>query len=189
MVKNINELFRNFMTEVNCSGGIELSKPNLVEGSTDDKNADVDKYGITIKVSFRDNQQLENLSSQQQSGGEKSLTTIMFLLSLQDMNPCPFRLVDEINQGMDADFERMTYRRLFMSAKRQNLPQYFVITPKLLTDLEYEEDVTVHVIFCGSYLFSNSKVFNVEETLKQAKRNREGESTDDNSSSKKKPKH
>lgn len=35
----------------------------------------------------------------QQSGGEKSVSTMFFLLALQDVTTCPFRVVDEINQG------------------------------------------------------------------------------------------
>ena len=38
------------------------------------------------------------MNAQEQSGGEKSVGTIMYLMALQNMTACPFRVVDEINQ-------------------------------------------------------------------------------------------
>ncbi len=34
-----------------------------------------------------------------QSGGEKSVTTAVYMMALQGMTQVPFRCVDEINQG------------------------------------------------------------------------------------------
>jgi len=39
------------------------------------------------------------LNKRVQSGGERSVSTIMLLMALQDMVKPPFRVVDEINQG------------------------------------------------------------------------------------------
>lgn len=30
---------------------------------------------------------------------ERSVSTILYLISMQDLSKCPFRVVDEINQG------------------------------------------------------------------------------------------
>jgi len=38
------------------------------------------------------------LDSKSQSGGERALTTALFLLTLQEITHFPFRIVDEINQ-------------------------------------------------------------------------------------------
>jgi chromosome segregation ATPase len=61
--------------------------------------------------------------------------------------------VDEINQGMDPYNERMVFERLVQTANKPNLPQYFLITPKLLTDLTYTKDMTVLTIFNGPWFF------------------------------------
>jgi hypothetical protein len=45
-------------------------------------------------------------SSHRQSGGERSVSTMLYLIALQEFTKCPFRVVDEINQGMDAVNER-----------------------------------------------------------------------------------
>lgn len=39
------------------------------------------------------------------SGGEKSCATMVFILALQGISTAPFRVVDEINQGLDSDNE------------------------------------------------------------------------------------
>ena len=33
-----------------------------------------------------------------QSGGERAVTTMLYLLAMQAVSPCPFRVVDEMNQ-------------------------------------------------------------------------------------------
>ena len=55
------------------------------------------------------NEELQRLTGQRQSGGEKSVSTILYLLSLQELSRAPFRVVDEINQGMDIENERKVH--------------------------------------------------------------------------------
>ena len=57
-----------------------------------------EKYGVEIKVKFRAKDSLQVLTQFHQSGGEKSVSTILYLMSLQELTRCPFRVVDEINQ-------------------------------------------------------------------------------------------
>ena len=46
------------------------------------------------------------LDSHRQSGGERAVSTIFYLMALQSLARAPFRVVDEINQGMDPRNER-----------------------------------------------------------------------------------
>lgn len=57
-----------------------------------------DKYGIRIRVKFHHSSQLHELTPHHQSGGERSVSTMLYLMALQELNRCPFRVVDEINQ-------------------------------------------------------------------------------------------
>lgn len=57
-----------------------------------------DKYGIRIRVKFQATTQLHELTPYHQSGGERSVSTMLYLMALQELNRCPFRVVDEINQ-------------------------------------------------------------------------------------------
>jgi len=70
-------------------------------------------------------------------------------MALQSKAKSPFRVVDEINQGMDPKNERMVHKRMVDIACEENTSQYFLITPKLLSGLEYHKRMSVHTIFSG----------------------------------------
>lgn len=97
----------------------------------DEQSQDFSKYGLSIKVSFRDNIELQALNSMVHSGGERAITTALYMLSLQDLTPVPFRCVDEINQGMDETNERLVYKLLFNISQNTDTSQYFIISPKV----------------------------------------------------------
>ncbi|GAM27306.1 hypothetical protein SAMD00019534_104810, partial [Acytostelium subglobosum LB1] len=143
-IKEINTRFTKFFSAIGCNGEVILG-----HDETDPDN--FEKYSIDIKVRFRDEDQLKALNAHVQSGGERSVSTMLFLISLQDLTSCPFRVVDEINQGMDPKNERMIFDQIVKTANRPGLPQYFLITPKLLHDLEYSQNTTVLCVFTGPW--------------------------------------
>jgi chromosome segregation ATPase len=100
----------------------------------------------------RENEPLSVLNSHRQSGGERAVSTIFYLLALQDLAQSPFRVVDEINQGMDPRNERMVHERMVDIACKENTSQYFLVTPKLLPGLKYHEKMKVHVINSGEHI-------------------------------------
>ena len=63
----------------------------------------------------------------------------------------PFRVVDEINQGMDPVNERKVHSIIVNTATKPDTSQYFLITPKLLPDLEYNEKMKILCIFNGEW--------------------------------------
>jgi structural maintenance of chromosomes protein 5 len=186
MVSAIDAKFSHFFSKISCQGSVALAIP-----STDPKA--FDSYSLAISVSFRAGEPLQRLTAQRQSGGEKSVATILFLLALQELSQAPFRVVDEINQGMDAENERKIHSLMVETAtcasenlvvdsvhekdaiyhatklkKKKNkndneedndypdshtphkqYKQYFLITPKLLTGLEYNDKMNILCIFNG----------------------------------------
>ncbi|CAI5488604.1 unnamed protein product, partial [Closterium sp. Naga37s-1] len=82
---------------------------------------------------------------------ERSVSTILYLVSLQDLTRCPFRVVDEINQGMDPTNERNMFQQFVRAATHDHTPQCFLVTPKLLPDLNYGESCTVHCVMNGPH--------------------------------------
>lgn len=114
---------------------------------------DYSKWKLIIKVSFRDAEELTQFNGAQHSGGEKSTTTAVFLNSLQGLTNTPFRIVDEINQGMDAMNERNAHKLIVTKATDPDIKasQYFLITPKLLTGLHYSARMSIHCIFAGKW--------------------------------------
>jgi len=154
LVGDINNTFSRFFQEIGCVGEVAL-----------EPHEDYDKWGIEIKVQFRNEDSLHALNSHMQSGGERSVSTMLYLISLQDQTPCPFRVVDEINQGMDPYNERMIFRQVVQTATRPGLPQYFLITPKLLPDLEYTPNMTILCVFNGPWMLTQDKWDNLTKEL------------------------
>ncbi|KAG9096070.1 Structural maintenance of chromosomes protein 5 [Ceratobasidium sp. 370] len=109
-------------------------------------------WAIDIMVKFRETEKLQVLDAHRQSGGERSLSTIMYLLSLTEYARIPFSLVDEINQGMDASAERDVHNQLVEVTCNTDCGQYFLITPKLLTGLHYHEKMKVLCVNNGDWI-------------------------------------
>ncbi|ORD93733.1 SMC5 [Enterospora canceri] len=102
------------------------------------------KFELQIWVRFKEGENLQQLTSFRQSGGEKSLSTMLFLLALQSGTD-NFRLVDEINQGMDQNNEKRVFEILNLMTG-----QFFIITPKLISDIEYSENYNVLILYGGT---------------------------------------
>ncbi|WOO77751.1 Structural maintenance of chromosome0s protein 5 [Vanrija pseudolonga] len=139
LVTSVSTRFSNAFQALGCAGEVQMDR---VEG-------DHSKWGIKILVSYREDQDLEVLTASRQSGGERSLATVTYLMSLGEMSRTPFSLVDEINQGMDARAERAVHNLMVKVSCSEAAGQYFLITPKLLTDLNYHRDMKVLVVNNG----------------------------------------
>lgn len=74
------------------------------------------------------------------------MSTLMYLMALQKLTSAPFRVVDEINQGMDEKNERLVLDRIVRNCCTSDNPQYFLVTPKLLPALRCLENDMVNVM-------------------------------------------
>lgn len=104
--------FSEAFERIRCSGEVAV-----------DKHEDFDKWGINIWVKFRDTEKLQLLTGQRQSGGERSVSTVLYLMALQNLAKSPFRVVDEINQGMDPRNERMIHEQIVKGASAPGTSQ------------------------------------------------------------------
>uniref|UniRef100_A0A7N6BWB4 Structural maintenance of chromosomes protein 5 n=1 Tax=Anabas testudineus TaxID=64144 RepID=A0A7N6BWB4_ANATE len=143
LVEQINDKFSDFFRSMQCAGEVDLHSENEEE---------YDKYGIRIRVKFHSSTQLHELTAHHQSGGERSVSTMLYLMALQELNRCPFRVVDEINQGMDPVNERRVFDIVVRTACKETTSQYFFITPKLLQNLQYAEEMTILCVHNGPYM-------------------------------------
>uniref|UniRef100_UPI0037E93740 structural maintenance of chromosomes protein 5 n=1 Tax=Semicossyphus pulcher TaxID=241346 RepID=UPI0037E93740 len=148
LVEQINAKFSDFFRHMQCAGEVDLHSENEEE---------YDKYGIRIRVKFHSSTQLHELTAYHQSGGERSVSTMLYLMALQELNRCPFRVVDEINQGMDPVNERRVFDIVVRTACKETTSQYFLITPKLLPNLQYAEEMTVLCVHNGAYMLPPSQ--------------------------------
>ncbi|XP_068624115.1 structural maintenance of chromosomes protein 5 [Battus philenor] len=149
LLRDIDKSFGDMFAKLGCAGEIKLDKAGSDE--------DYDKYGISILVKFRASEQLQQLTRHAQSGGERALSTALYLMSLQRLTTVPFRCVDEINQGMDPINERKMFQLLVKVTTECDIAQYFLLTPKLLTNLEYNDRIMVHTIMSGGHIMNYRK--------------------------------
>jgi chromosome segregation ATPase len=156
MIKDINEKFSGLFLQLKCAGEVSLGRP--------DNSEEFSKYGICIKVSFRSEEKLQELTAWQQSGGEKSVSTMMYMIALQEMTKCPFRVVDEINQGMDPINERKVFDIIVQNSCSKQFAQYFLLTPKLLPDLSFDDKTNVICVFNGPHNIPHLK-YNLKKIL------------------------
>lgn len=133
VVDAVNGHFSTAFNSLGCLGEVSIAE-----------DEDYNKWAIRIKVSFRDGERVQELKSTRQSGGERSLTTMTYLISLLETSKVPFSLVDEINQGLDARAERAVHNHIVdVVCNAEDVGQYFLITPKLLTNLNYHRKMRI----------------------------------------------
>lgn len=174
LVSKINDAFAYNFEQISCAGEVRVSKTE-----------NFDQWSLDIMVKFRyvfllfymlqlenanhlyrENESLQQLNAHRQSGGERAVSTIFFLMALQSMAQSPFRVVDEINQGMDPRNERMVHERMVEIACREHTSQYFLITPKLLTGLRYDPKMRVLCIASGEHMPKDGTKLSFRRCLK-----------------------
>ena len=82
LIEKVNARFSSYFslhTHLNCAGLVRL-EPNPEENPD---FSDFEKYGVQIKVKFRDQEEMQELNAQRQSGGERSVATVLYLMALQ----------------------------------------------------------------------------------------------------------
>lgn len=141
IVEKVSSKFSELFKQIGSKGHVALSKPDSFA-----------EWKIEIKVAFRDSAKLTKLDAQKQSGGERAVSTVLYMIALQPFTTAPFRVVDEINQGMDPRNERIVHTFMVKNACAGNTSQYFLITPKLLTNLYYDERMMIHCVMAGPWI-------------------------------------
>jgi len=168
LVSKISDAFAESFLRIESAGEVVIHKAG-------DEGRDFENWAIHIRCRFREGEEMQTLDSHRQSGGERAVCTIFYLMALQTLSRAPFRVVDEINQGMDPKNERIVHERMvdiacgtsvqrpevdgkaLATGTNENgaggqLSQYFLITPKLLSGLKYVPGMTVHCIASGEYM-------------------------------------
>lgn len=164
LVQKISDAFSDSFARIGCAGQVSVDKAEDSSAAAGEPNdSDFDQWSIQIQVKFREHENLSILDSHRQSGGERAVSTIFYLMALQSLSASPFRVVDEINQGMDPRNERMVHERMVdiacASSEADNEDvgggggsQYFLITPKLLSGLVYKPGMKVLCIVSGEHM-------------------------------------
>lgn len=138
LVAKLSKTFKKRFVAVASNGEVQLAKALKYKD-----------WRLEILVKFRNESELKILDRQSQSGGERAVSTIFFIMALQKLTNAPFRIVDEINQGMDPKNEKNAHKYLVHAACESTQSQYFLVTPKLLTGLYYHPQMRIHCIYTG----------------------------------------
>lgn len=133
-LEKLSYKYNSILAEVNAKGSIKLIESN-----------DIEKAGIEILVGFK-GLKPRSLDSLTQSGGERSIALMAFLLALQQSILSPFRAIDEFDVHMDPRNREIISKLIFASAKSRFNGQYIVITPGQI----HLPDENVHVIVVQS---------------------------------------
>lgn len=187
LIQKISDAFADSFARIGCAGQVSLDKVQAEPGPNGEPGGhDFDQWSIQIHVKFRDHENLSLLNSHRQSGGERAVSTIFYLMALQSLSASPFRVVDEINQGMDPRNERMVHGRLVDIACDSEFEdgsggggQYFLITPKLLSGLAYKPDMRVLCIYSGEHMPKDYAQLDFKLAIRNMKaiREKSGQST------------
>jgi chromosome segregation protein len=117
IVARVNEKFRRQLDSIDATGDVRVSDVG-----------DIENAGLTIVVGFRQSEPVE-LNYFTQSGGERSVSVISFLLSLQSFISSPVRAVDEFDVHMDPVNRAAFFRMLTEEVKKNRGICYISITP------------------------------------------------------------
>jgi chromosome segregation ATPase len=131
LLHEVDPIYREILSHIEASGAVRL---------VDEE--DIESAGLELLVGFR-GAPATILDAYTQSGGERSVAVIAFLLSLQQKVVSPFRAVDEFDVHMDPRNREMVFKMIFSYVKAKPNTQYIMITPSELTVLEKD----VHLIF------------------------------------------
>jgi chromosome segregation ATPase len=130
LVESVDPAYRAVLSASDASGFIKFEQADTVE-----------EAGLDLYVGFRGGAPT-TLDPFTQSGGERSVALMAFILSLQARIVSPLRGMDEFDIHMDPKNREAMFRMILSQMKQRETSQYIVITPSIITVF----DRTAHVI-------------------------------------------
>ncbi|XDV42761.1 hypothetical protein PO909_011373 [Leuciscus waleckii] len=121
--------FNNFMMQLHCCGSMIF-----------------DHVAETLSISVKPpGQERNNVSDMRSlSGGERSFSTVCFILALWEITESPFRCLDEFDVYMDMHNRSISMNMLVALSERQHLRQFIFITPQSTSHLPKSANITIH---------------------------------------------
>jgi chromosome segregation ATPase len=120
LLEKVSLRYQEILSKGNARGEVHLAGED-----------DIETAGLEVLVGFKGAPPVP-LDAYTQSGGERSLATMSFLLALQHHVQSPFRAVDEYDVHMDPK-NRETITQLLVESVQNQASQYLIITPSRLT--------------------------------------------------------
>jgi structural maintenance of chromosomes protein 5 len=130
LVESVDPPYQAVLSAADASGFIKFEQADTIE-----------EAGLDLYVGFRGGAPT-TLDPFTQSGGERSVALMAFILSLQARIVSPLRAMDEFDIHMDPKNREAMFKMILSQMKQREASQYIVITPSILTVF----DRSAHVI-------------------------------------------
>ncbi len=130
-LESLRMRYNQILQEVGAKGELKLSTARSI-----------DQAGLDILVGFK-GVPPTRLDSLTQSGGERSIALMAFLLALQQHISSPFRAIDEFDVHMDPKNREVISRLIVSSAREMQNTQYVAITPGQVLVPDHDVHVVV----------------------------------------------
>jgi len=130
LVESVDPAYQSVLSAADATGFIKFEEADAIE-----------EAGLDLYVGFRGGAPT-TLDPFTQSGGERSVALMSFILSLQARIVSPLRAMDEFDIHMDPKNREAMFKMILSQMKQREASQYIVITPSILTVF----DKTAHVI-------------------------------------------
>ncbi|HUI00718.1 MAG TPA: AAA family ATPase [Nitrososphaerales archaeon] len=130
LIDEVAPTYQQILSTVGATGAIRL-----------DVGDSVAEAGLQLLVGFK-GAEPSILDPYTQSGGERSVALVAFMLSLQSRIISPLRAMDEFDIHMDPRNREAIFKMILAQGKRNPNSQNIVITPSIIT----VADRTAHVI-------------------------------------------
>ena len=130
LIESVDPAYQAVLSAADATGFIKFEEADVIEDA-----------GLDLYVGFRGGAPT-TLDPFTQSGGERSVALMAFILSLQARIVSPLRAMDEFDIHMDPKNREAMFKMILAQMKQREASQYIVITPSILTVF----DKTAHVI-------------------------------------------
>jgi chromosome segregation ATPase len=121
--------FCNNLTSQGYSGGLEFDPMN---------------EKLDIEFSRRDGHATSSKDTRTLSGGERSFSTLCFVISIFQQISSPFMAMDEFDIFMDSVNRRISTQLLLNLAQKAKSKQFLFISPHDISMFEPSESVRIH---------------------------------------------
>ncbi len=139
LIEAVDPPYQAVLSAADASGFIKFEQADSIEDA-----------GFDLYVGFRGGAPT-TLDPFTQSGGERSVALMAFILSLQARIVSPLRALDEFDIHMDPRNREAMFKMILSQMKQRESSQYIVITPSILTVFDKSAHViTVQAVHGGS---------------------------------------
>lgn len=129
----VNHKFNTYLSQKGHTGSIRFDH----EEESLDISIQLESQRPTEKFIVKDSKSL--------SGGERSYSTVAFLLALWEVVECPFRALDEFDIFMDAVYRKKSIELLLeIAQEKQRRRQLIIITPHDTSVVKLNQNIKMH---------------------------------------------